>query len=144
MTQSFTVLSTDVCILFSYFCYSLISVSKKRDIETMPTLSYSNNWQKFNKMNEKWSQVYQSMGTEYVTGQINSCILEFSFETVLPFDFCAISKIIICLIKRFPNDRKRYSSHLQVSILYQIAPVKVYLTVYGSLKNSYLKRVFVT
>ena len=28
-----------------------------------------------NKMNEKRSQVYQSMDPEYVTGQINNCIL---------------------------------------------------------------------
>ena len=28
------------------------------------------------KMNEKRSQEYQSMDSEYVTGQINSCILE--------------------------------------------------------------------
>ena len=41
MTQSFTVLSRDVCTPFSYFCYSFISVSKKQNIETMPTLSYS-------------------------------------------------------------------------------------------------------
>ena len=34
-------------------------------------------WQKFhNKMNEKRTQEYQSMDPEYVTGQINSCILE--------------------------------------------------------------------
>ena len=30
-----------------------------------------------NKMNEKISQEYQSMDPEYVTGQINSHILEF-------------------------------------------------------------------
>ena len=28
------------------------------------------------KMNEKRSQEYQSMDPEYVTGQINSCVLE--------------------------------------------------------------------
>ena len=62
--------------LFILFC-SLISVSKKRNIETMLTLPYSYNWQKFNnKMNEKRSQEYQSMDPEYVTGQINSRILE--------------------------------------------------------------------
>ena len=43
----------------------------------MLTLPYSYNWQKFNnKMNEKRSQDYQSMGPEYVTRQINSRILE--------------------------------------------------------------------
>ena len=45
--------------LFILFC-SLISVSKKRNIEIMLTLPYSYNWQKFNnKMNEKRSQEYQ-------------------------------------------------------------------------------------
>ena len=40
-------------------------------------LAYSNNWQKFNyKMNEKRSQEYQSMDPEYVTGKINTCIVE--------------------------------------------------------------------
>ena len=52
---TFTVLSTDVCIPFLYFCCSLISVSKKPNIETMLTLPYSKNWQKFNKINEKRS-----------------------------------------------------------------------------------------
>ena len=44
----------------------------------MLTLPYSYNWQKFNnKMNEKRSQEYQSMGPEYVvTGQINSRVME--------------------------------------------------------------------
>ena len=41
MTQLFTVLSTDVCILFSYFCYSLIPVSKKRDMERILILPIS-------------------------------------------------------------------------------------------------------
>ena len=39
----------------------------------------------------------------------------------------------------FPNDHKRYSTHLQVSILHRVAPIKVYLTIYEKLKNSYLK-----
>ena len=43
------------------------------------------------------------------------------------------------MIKRFPNDLKRYSSHLQVSILHRLALTKVYLTIYKSLKNRYLK-----
>ena len=43
--------------LFIFFFCSLISVSKKRNIETMLTLPYSYNWQKFNnKMNEKRNQ----------------------------------------------------------------------------------------
>ena len=74
--STFTVLSTDVCIPFLYLCRSLILVSKKTSIKTMLTLPFSNNWQEFNKINEKRSQEYQSMGPEYVTWQINSHILE--------------------------------------------------------------------
>ena len=54
---------------FHTFCCSLVSVSKKRNIETMLTVPYSYNWQKFNnKTNEKRSQEYESMDPEYVTG----------------------------------------------------------------------------
>ena len=69
-----------------------------------------------NKMNEKGNQEYQSMDPEYVTELYSGA----SFETILLFDFCTVSKILICfsLIKRFPNDYKRYSSHLQVLILH--------------------------
>ena len=44
----------------------------------MLTFPYSYNWQKFknHKMNEKRSQEYQSIDPEFVTVQINSCILE--------------------------------------------------------------------
>ena len=43
----------------------------------MLTLPYPYIWQKFNnKMNEKRRQEYQSMDPDYVTGQINSRILE--------------------------------------------------------------------
>ena len=43
----------------------------------MLTLPYTYIWQKFNnKMNEKRRQEYQSMDPDYVTGQINSRILE--------------------------------------------------------------------
>ena len=100
----------------TFFC-SLISVFEKWNIETMLTFPYSYNWQKFNnKMNEKRSQEYQSMDPEYVIGQVNSCILRVSFEMILSFDFCTVSKILTCfsLIKNFPNDYKIYSSHLQV------------------------------
>ena len=42
-----------------------------------PLLPYPYNWQKFNNiMNEKRSQEYQSMDPKYVTGKINSHILE--------------------------------------------------------------------
>ena len=89
------------------------------------------------------------MDPEYVTGQINSRILELLlrqfccliFAPSRMFDFCTVSKILICfnLMRRFPNDHKRYSSHLQVSILHRVARIKVYLTICESLKNSYLK-----
>ena len=62
--------------LCSHFMLFFISVSKKWTIETMLTFPYSYNWQKLNnKMNEKRSQEYQRINPEYVTGQINSCIL---------------------------------------------------------------------
>ena len=64
-----------------------------------------------------------------------------SFETFSSYDFYTVLKMLICfrLIKCFPNDHKRYSSHLQVRILHQVAPKKVYLTIYETLKNSYFK-----
>ena len=88
----------------------------------MLTLSYSFNWQKFNnKMNEKRGQEYQSIGPEYVTGQTNNHI-----------------EILICysLMKHFPNDHKRYSSHLQVSMLHQVALIKLYLKFMRALKTT--------
>ena len=79
--RSFTVLSTDVCVLISYYFSFLISVSKKWNIEAMLTLPYSYNWEKFNnKMNEKSSQEYQSMEPEYVTRKIISRILQLLFR----------------------------------------------------------------
>ena len=52
-----------------------------------------------------------------------------SFETILQFAFCTITKISLCcsLIKRFPNSHKRYSSHLKLSVLHRVAPTKIYL-----------------
>ena len=64
----FTVLSADVCFLFSYFCCSLIPVFKTQGIERMLTLFYQYKWQKFNKMNEKRILGYHSVSIEYVTG----------------------------------------------------------------------------
>ena len=50
-------------------------------METMLTFSYLYKWQKFNnKTNEKRSQEYQTIDPEYVTGQINSRILELLFR----------------------------------------------------------------
>ena len=61
------------------------------------------------------------MDSEYVIGQLVVVFINrTSFITILWFDFCTISKILICfsLIERFPNDYKRYSSHLQVLMLH--------------------------
>ena len=68
---------------------SLRSVSfKKQSVETMLILPYLYNWQKSNnKMNEKRSQVYQSMDPEYVTGQTNSRILELLLRPFCRFNF---------------------------------------------------------
>ena len=110
------------------FFFLLLSVSKKRNIEKMLALPYSYNWENFlNKINEKRSLEYKMMDPEYVTRQIDSRTAA-SFETISSFDSCTVSKILICfsLIKRFLNDHRRFSSHLQVSILHRVAPVKVF------------------
>ena len=82
-----------------------------------------------NKMSEKRSLKYQSMDPEYGTGQVNSRILEFLLRRFCYLIFAPSHKILICfsLIKRFPNDYKRYSSHLQKSMLHQVAPINVFL-----------------
>ena len=72
----YTVLTTDVCLLFSYFCSFCILVSKTQGRERVVTLLYQYKWQTFNKMNEKKVLRYQSVGAEYVTEQINSLILQ--------------------------------------------------------------------
>ena len=121
------------CLCFiSYFFCSLLSVSKKWNRETVLPFLYSYNWQKFrnHKMNEKRSQEYQSMDPESVTGQINSRILELLLRRFCCLIFALSRKILIwfSLIKRFTNDYKRYSSHLQMSILHWVAPIKVFLS----------------
>ena len=73
--------------LFIRFC------SQKRNIETMLTLPYSYKWQKLNnKMDEKRSQEHQSMYPEYVTGQINSRILELLFRRFCRLNFAPSQK----------------------------------------------------
>ena len=61
-------------------CCFPMSVSKKRYIGRILILPDSYMWQKFNKMNEKRSLGYQSGGVEYVTGQINSRILQLFWD----------------------------------------------------------------
>ena len=94
-------------------------------------------------MNEERSQEYHSMDPKYINGHINSRIL--SLEANLSLDFYTVSEILKCfiLIKRFHNDHKRCSSHSQMLILQGVALIKVYLTIYKSLKSSYLQKVFV-
>ena len=62
------------------------------------------------------------MGPEYVNWQIISRILELLLRR-----FC----------ENLNNDHTRYSRHLQVMIRQRVVPVKIYLTIYDSLKNSY-------
>ena len=58
--------ATEICRMEIrlYFGCSLVPVFKKRDIERILTLPYSNKWQMFNKINEKRSLGYQSIGAE--------------------------------------------------------------------------------
>ena len=103
------------------------------------TLSYSYTWQKFNKMNEERSQGYQSAVPEYVTWQINSHILQLLLRPLYR------SKILICcsLIKHFPNNQKDILAICKYQYCIEWLLKKVYLAIYKSLKNSYLKKVFV-
>ena len=118
---------------FYTFFYSPISFSKKQSIETMLTFPIHT--------------ICKSSTTKWMKKEARSIrVSRTSFEMILPFDFCPVSKILICFspIKRFLNDHERYSSHLQVSILHRVALIKFYLTIYESLKNRYLKKVFVS
>ena len=103
--------------LFSFDFFSLISVSKKWNIETMLIFPYSYNWQKLTTT--KWMK--KEARSKSYSGA--------SFETILLFHFCTVSKILICfnLIEHFPNNWKRYSSHLQASMHHYVAPIKVFL-----------------
>ena len=142
--RSFTVLSTDVCVLISYYFSFLISVSKKWNIEAMLTLPYS---YKSKSSTTKWMKKEASSIRVWTLNMLlGKLVVVFRSLSSDDFvDFCTVSKILICfsLIKRFANNHKRYSSHLQVLILHRVAHIKVYLTIYESLKNSYLKNVFV-
>ena len=141
---SFTLLSTYFCILFPHFYCSLISVSKKLDIERILTLPYSHKWQKLNKINERKSQGCQSVGAKYVTEQINSLTLSLFWDDFTTWFLYLLEnlKAFKINIKPFPNDHKIYPSYLQESILLQMAPLKVYWTIYESLKNSYFQKSF--
>ena len=106
--------------VFSFHNFrSLTSVSKKWYIETMLTFPYSYNWQNLTTklMEKKTRSIRQSMDPQCVVWYVVCCLI-----------FAPTQKsYIICfsLIKHFPNDYKRYSSHLQVLILHRVTPVKV-------------------
>ena len=110
------------CLYSLFILFVLLSVSKKPNIERMLTLPYSYNWQKFdNKTNEKRSQEYQMQALNMQLGKL-----------------IVVLKILICysLIKRFSNNHKRYSRHLQVSMLHRVAPIEVYLDFMRALKTA--------
>ena len=84
------------------------------------------------------------MDPEYVTGQIDSHTLELLLRRFCRLILAPSWKSYYALVdKVVPNKRKRYSSHLPASIMHWVAPIKVYFTIYDSLKNSFLKKVFV-
>ena len=62
---------------FHAFLFSYISLEETEHRNNVLALPYSYNWQIINnKINEKRSQECQSMDPEYVTGQINSRVLQ--------------------------------------------------------------------
>ena len=65
------------------------------------------------------------MDPEYATGQINSRILERLLRKFCCLIF-APNLNMLSQTKLFPNDYKRYSSHLQVSLLHRVASIKVF------------------
>ena len=126
--------------LFILFFVLLYQSLKKRNIDTMWT------FQKFNnKINEKRIQKHQSMIPNMSMGKLIVVFWSFFWNNFV-IRFCIVLKIWICfsLIKSFPNNHERYSSHLKKSILHWVAPKKVYITISGRLKNSYLKKQFRT
>ena len=107
-----------LCSHFILFLFStLVSLSKKWNIETMLSFFYLYHLQKFEQPQNEWKK--KPGVSEYGSGICNWANYKLcfgtSFETILLFDFCTVSKILICfsLIKRFSNDYKRYSSHLR-------------------------------
>ena len=80
------------CIIHRCLCshfipfWSFISVSKKRNIETMLTFPYSYNWKKLTTTTKWMKKKSHSMNPEYVTEKINSRILELFLQ-----QFCCMS-----------------------------------------------------
>ena len=81
------------------------------------------------------------MDPEYVTGKINNRILELLLRRFVVRFLHRLENLNMLWSDKglSRNDHKRYSSHLEVSILHRVAPIKVYLTIYDNLKSSYLK-----
>ena len=69
-------------LVFSFLTFVAVSypVSKEQDKERILTLPNSYKCQKFNKMNEKRSLEYQSVGAEYATGKIIVLLSSFSWD----------------------------------------------------------------
>ena len=85
-------------LLIFFFC-SLVSVSKKQNIETMLILpSLFIQLAKFQQNEWKRSQEYQSMDPEYVTEQINSCILEFLLRRFCSLILAPSQKFLYALV----------------------------------------------
>ena len=77
-SRSFAVLSTDVCILFSYFCCSLISLSKKRwHLMVAPQFIKI---RKFNRINLAW--INSSVFTNYLVVGSNPIAVNFTSHIV--------------------------------------------------------------
>ena len=120
----FTVLFTDVCILFSYFCFCLTLLYKetRHRHNTNPSLFIQvakvqqNKWKREPAESECGRQIFNWLS--YFTA---------SFETILPFDFCIDLNILTCcsVTKRFSNNHKKYSSYLYILIVHRVFPIKI-------------------
>ena len=85
----FTLLSTDVCFLISYFCCSFISVSKKQNTERILN---SSQFIQVAKVQQSKSKKKVGVGVEYVTGQSNSLILQYLLRRVYCLNFALSQK----------------------------------------------------
>ena len=78
--------------IFAFYYLPLKNAEAIKILEILKKY-FSYNWQKFNnKMNEKRRQECQSMDPEYVTGQINSPILELLLRKICRLTFAPSRK----------------------------------------------------
>ena len=86
--------------LCSRFISRFISVYKKWNIETMLTFPYSNNWQKFErKWMKKEARSIRVWTLNMYLGKLIVVFWSFFWDDLL-FDFCTVSKILICFSLR--------------------------------------------